>query len=220
MASTTILDVDGTLVDTNYQHALAWYRAFRQHGILLPVWRVHRHIGMGGDHMIEALCGEEVERGQGDDIRSAEKPLYLSLIHEVEPFDGAKDLIRDLKDRGHAVILASSAKPDEMDHYIELLDAGELADRWTTSADVEATKPDPDLVGTALEKAEAPAEEAVLVGDSTYDLEAAKRAGVEAIAVLTGGYSDQELRDAGAAQVFGSIQELRTSLDDTALAGS
>ena len=141
-----ILDVDGTLVDTNYHHAIAWYRAFRQHEVLLPVWRIHRHIGMGGDQLVEALAGERVEDEQGDDIRDAEKALYMALIDEVEPLEGARELIVDLKERGHAVVLASSAKEDEVDHYLDLLDARELADGWTTSADVEATKPEPDLV--------------------------------------------------------------------------
>ena len=210
-----ILDVDGTLVDTNYHHALAWYRAFRQHDILLPVWRVHRSIGMGGDHLVESLAGERVEAEQGDDIRAAEKALYLALIEEVEPLHGAREFIADLKDRGHAVVLASSAKEDEVDHYLDLLDARDLADAWTTSADVEATKPDPDLVVAAVEKAGGG--DAVMVGDSTFDCEAAKRAGVETVAVLTGGFSQEELREAGATSVFESIDDLRERLDETPL---
>jgi HAD superfamily hydrolase (TIGR01509 family) len=212
MFPAAILDIDGTLVDTNYQHAIAWYRAFRQHGELLPVWRIHRHIGMGGDHLVKALCGDAVEEERGDDIRSAEKALYMALIEEVEPLDGARELIGDLKDRGHAVVLASSAKPDEVDHYLDLLDARELADGWTTSGDVAATKPEPDLVKAAIEKAGA--EEAVMVGDSTWDCEAAGRAGITTVAVLTGGFSEDELRDAGAVAVYHSIVELRDSFDE------
>ena len=105
-----ILDVDGTLVDTNYQHAIAWYRAFRQHGVILPIWRIHRHIGMGGDQMIGALLSDEVEEREGEDMRSAEKALYLAMIEEVEPLRGARALIEDLRDRGRPVVLASSAK--------------------------------------------------------------------------------------------------------------
>src|SRR3954454_3385555 len=110
-----ILDVDGTLVDTNYHHVIAWYRAFRRHDILLPLWRIRRHIGMGGDQVVGALAGEEVERERGDDIRAAEKELYFELIDEVEPFEGARGLIETLKERGHAVVLASSAKAEEID---------------------------------------------------------------------------------------------------------
>ncbi|MFN2617511.1 MAG: HAD family hydrolase [Thermoleophilaceae bacterium] len=215
MPPAAILDIDGTLVDTNYHHALAWYRAFRQHQIVLPLWQVHRHIGMGGDHLVEALCDEQVEREKGDDIRQAEKALYLALIEEVEPLEGARELIRDLKEGGHAVVLASSAKQEEVEHYLELLDAREVADGWTTSADVEATKPEPDLVNAAVEKADS--DSSVMVGDSTWDCEAAKRAGLETIGVLTGGFSEQELLDAGAACVFSSIEELRRSLDETPL---
>ena len=215
MPPAAILDVDGTLVDTNYHHAIAWYRAFRRHDLVLPIWRVHRHIGMGGDQLVEALAGEEVEREKGDDIRDAEKELYGELIDEVEPLDGAAALIRDLKERGHAVVLASSAKEDEVDHYLDLLDARDVADGWTTSADVEATKPEPDLVQAAVEKSGS--EDAVMVGDSTFDCEAAERAGLKTVAVLTGGFSEQELRDAGAVEVFDSIEALRASLDETPL---
>jgi HAD superfamily hydrolase (TIGR01509 family) len=213
-----ILDVDGTLVDTNYHHALAWYRAFRQNGVVLPLWRLHRHIGMGGDQMIAALCGDATEEEKGDDIRAAEKVLYSELIGEVEPLKGARELIVDLRGRGHPVVLASSAKADEVDHYLDLLDASDLADDWTTSADVEATKPEPDLVKAAMEKAGT--DEAVMVGDTTWDVEAAGRAGIQSVTVRTGGFSAAELRDAGAVAVFDSIEELREALDETPLAAS
>ena len=218
MPPAAILDIDGTLVDTNFHHAIAWYRAFRQHEIVLPIWRIHRHIGMGGDQLVAALCDNQTEEEKGDDIRTAEKVLYTELIGEVEPLKGSRELIEDLKERGHAVVLASSAKEEEVDHYLDLLDARELADDWTTSADVEATKPEPDLVKAAMEKAGN--DDAVMVGDTTWDCEAAKRAGNQTVAVLTGGFSEAELRDAGAVTVFHSIEELRKALDDTPLAAS
>jgi HAD superfamily hydrolase (TIGR01509 family) len=207
-----ILDVDGTLVDTNYHHALAWYRAFRQHGVVLPMWRIHRHIGMGGDQLVASLVSEEWDAEHGEDARAAEKALYMSLIVDVEPLEGARDLITDLRERGHAVVLASSAKPDEIDHYIDLLDARGIVDAWTTSGDVEATKPEPDLVTAAVEKAGGG--DAIMVGDSTWDCESAKRAGVPTIGVLMGGFSEGELRDAGAKQVYSSLVELREHLDE------
>jgi HAD superfamily hydrolase (TIGR01549 family) len=218
MPPAAILDVDGTLVDTNYHHAIAWYRAFRQNDVVLPIWRIHRHIGMGGDHLVKALGGEELENERGDDIRAAESVLYRELMSEVEPLQGARELIEDLKQRGHAVVLASSAKKHEVEHYLDLLDARELADDWTTSADVKATKPEPDLVVAAVEKAGGG--DAVMVGDSTFDCEAAKRAGLETIAVLTGGFSEPELHEAGALVVFSSIADLRDALDETPLAAS
>jgi phosphoglycolate phosphatase-like HAD superfamily hydrolase len=210
-----IVDVDGTLVDTNYHHALAWFRAFRRHGIVLPLWRIHRHMGMGGDQLVSALCGERVEDERGDAIREAEKGFYGYLIREVEPLEGARDLIVELRRREHPVVLASSAKAEEVDHYLDLLDARELVNGWTTSADVKATKPEPDLVAAGVERAGGG--EAVMIGDSTWDVESARRAGVETIAVLTGGYSEAELYEAGAVAVFDSLGELRRRLDETPL---
>src|SRR3712207_4899293 len=195
-----ILDVDGTLVDTNYQHAVAWFRAFRQHGLVLPLYKIHRHMGMGGDHLVGTLAGDAWDAEHGDEVRAAENALYMALIDEVEPLADARRLLETLKRRGHTIVLASSAKAAEVDHYLDLLDARELADAWTTSADVEATKPEPDLIHSALEKAGG--DRAVLVGDSTWDCLSAERAGVETIGVLTGGFSEKELREAGAAAVF------------------
>ena len=211
-----ILDIDGTLVDTNYHHAIAWHRAFVRNGIELPVWQIHRRIGMGGDQIVPALAGDRVEGELGDSIREAEGDLYAELIDEVRPLKGSRELIVELKDRGHAVVLASSAKQHEVDHYLDLLEARDLADDWTTSADVEATKPEPDLVHAALEKAGGG--DGVMIGDSTWDIEAARRAGIETLAVMTGGFSVAELREAGAAAVYESVDELRRALDETPLA--
>jgi HAD superfamily hydrolase (TIGR01549 family) len=213
--SIAVLDIDGTLVDTNYHHTIAWYRAFRRHGIVLPIWRIHRHIGMGGDQMVKALTDEDTERDQGDEIRSTEGSEYRELIDEVEPMEGSRELIEELKRRGHAVVLASSAKAEEVDHYLDLLDARELADSWTTSADVKATKPEPDLVQAALERAAG--EDGTMVGDTPWDVKSAHGAGIETLAVLTGGFSAAELRDAGALDVFESVAELCSKLDHTPL---
>jgi HAD superfamily hydrolase (TIGR01509 family) len=214
---TAVLDIDGTLVDTNYHHAVAWFRAFRQHGFVLPLWRIHRHIGMGGDQLVAALAGEGFDATQGDSVRAAEKVLYMELIGEVQPLEGARRLIEDLKGNGHTVVLASSAKSDELEHYLTLLDARSLADDWTDSSDVEQTKPQPDLLLAALAKVDAQAKDAVMIGDSVWDCEAAKRARVRSVGVLTGGFSEQELLDAGASKVYSAVEELRQSLDDTPL---
>ena len=213
-----ILDIDGTLVDTNYQHAIAWYRAFRRHGIVLPVWRIHRHIGMGGDQVITALTDEQTERDQGDEIRSTESEVYRDLIDEVETMEASRELIEELKGRGHAVILASSAKDWEVEHYLDLLDARDLADGWTTSSDVQATKPEPDLVHAALERAGEEDRDAVMVGDTPWDVRAAANAGVPTLAVLTGGFAVDELKESGAEGVFESVAELRSRLERTILA--
>lgn len=210
-----ILDVDGTLVDSNYQHVIAWYRAFRDHDVTPPMWRIHRHIGMGGDQFVAAVAGQALERESGDSIREAEKRLYEELIDEVSAFEGARELLDELKRRGHDVVLASSGKQEEVEHYVDLLDARGLADSWTTSADVERTKPAPDLVAVAMQRAGALS--AVMVGDSTWDIEAAARAELKTLAVLTGGFSEAELLDAGAVAVFESLVDLRLGLDSTPL---
>jgi HAD superfamily hydrolase (TIGR01549 family) len=215
MPTAAILDVDGTLVDTNYQHALAWYQAFRQTDCHLPVWRIHRHIGMGGDQLVKALAGEDFDDEHGDDVRAAEKALYLATMPTVEPLAESRELIEDLKGQDRKVVLASSAKSDEIEHYLDLLDARELADDWTTSADVEQTKPEPDLVVAALEKLGT--DDAVMVGDTPWDVEAAEKAGIATVCVLTGGFSKAELEEAGAVAVFASIVELRQRIGETPL---
>jgi HAD superfamily hydrolase (TIGR01509 family) len=208
-----ILDVDGTLVDSNYQHAIAWYRAFRLHGITIPVWRCHRAIGMGGDQLVPYLAGEGFDREQGDTVRLEEHALYQQLIHEVQPFTGARGLIEDLKARGGKVVLASSAKAEDVSRYLDLLDARELADGWTDSSSVQRTKPAPDLVKAALELVGGGP--GIMIGDSTWDVEAAKKLKLPTICVRTGGFGADELREAGAEAVFDSIEELRERLDDT-----
>jgi len=209
-----LLDVDGTLIDANYHHAIAWYRAFRAHGVRLPVWQIHRHIGMGGDQLVPALVP-----GIDDDLHEAieetRSERYAELIDEVQAFAQAHELIEDLNELGATVVLASSSPQNELDHYLELLDAQKLLDAWTTKDDVEATKPEPDLVQAALEKAATA--EAVMVGDTGWDIDAARRAGLETVCVLTGGWSKQELLDAGAAAVYESIEELRQNLGEPPL---
>jgi HAD superfamily hydrolase (TIGR01509 family) len=164
------------------------------------------------------LTSSSVDESIGDDIRSAEKALYMALIDEVQPVSEAREFIADLKQRGHNVVLASSAKEDEVEHYLDLLDARGLADDWTMSADVSSTKPAPDLVEAALSKAgDAASSGAVMVGDTPWDIEAASRASVPTVAVITGGFSRAELEEAGAACVFESVAELRSGLDSTPL---
>lgn len=206
--TTVVLDIDGTLVDTNYQHAIAWHRAFCSRDYVVQLWEIHRHIGMGGDQLVAALIGEDGERADGEALRAAEGEAYGELIGEVQAMHGATELLRELREDGARAILASSAKAEEAEHYIDLLDARDLVEGWTTSADVERTKPHPDLVHAALEKVgcDGPA---VMVGDSTWDVKAAAAAGMPTLAVLTGGFSEAELREAGAAEVFESIGELR-----------
>jgi len=208
---TAVLDIDGTLVDTNYHHALAWYRAFRRFGVTLPVWRLHRAIGMGGDQLVGAVAGERFEAEHGDDARSAWKEEFDPLLGEVRPFEGVPELLRAIGERGVEVVLASSGSPEHVDVYLDLFDGRNLAKAWTTSEDVENTKPEPDLVSVAVEKVGGRA--AVMVGDSVWDFEAAGRAGHAGYAIRTGGFSVDELCSSGAREVFDSIPELHQALD-------
>ena len=195
---------------------LAWYRAFRKYDVVLALRHLHRHVGMGGDIYVAAVAGDDVERQLGDDVRDEWEKQYERMIDEIVPFAGAHDLIRELKRRGHSVVLATSSIAKHAEHFVDLLEVRELVDGWTTKDDVEATKPEPDLIKAAMAKAGT--EDAVMVGDTPWDVEAARKAGLQTIAVLTGGaYSEAELRDSGAVAVYESVRELQGRLDETPL---
>jgi len=206
--TTIVLDVDGTLVDSNYQHAIAWHRAFRARGYRAAIWEIHRHVGMGGDQFVTALLGEEAEEADGDALRDGHSEAYSELIGEIEAIEGASELIAELDDAGANLIIGSSAEKDECDHFVELLGAGGRIAGATTSADAEHSKPDPELVRVALEKygTDGPA---LMIGDATWDVIAAKAAGIPTLALLTGGFSESELREVGAVEVSHSISALR-----------
>jgi HAD superfamily hydrolase (TIGR01549 family) len=211
MAVCAVFDVDGTLVDSNYQHVLAWHRAFRRYDVVRPLWEIHRHMGMGGDKLVPTVAGEDVDRSAGEEIRAAWKEAFDELIGEVAVVPGAQELLQAVRESGARLVLASSGKPDHVDHFLDLLGARDLADSWTSSEDVENTKPEPDLIAVAVEKAGGA--DSVTFGDSTWDAEAAGRLGLPAVLVRTGGFGEDELRAAGAVEVFGSLPELQESLD-------
>ena len=186
-------------------------------------WLIHRAIGMGGDQLVGALAGEDVESKKGEAIRDAEKDLYGELIGEVRPFPEAASTLVMLRDRGFRVILASSAKSAEVDAYLDMLtaqidtddtDIREVIDGWTTSADVEATKPEPDLMRAALQAAAAAPGDATMIGDSIWDVEAARRAGIPAVGVLSGGFARAELEGAGAVAVADTFAGAAEALRD------
>lgn len=211
MVDTIIFDVDGTLVDTNYQHALAWFRAFRRVDVTPALWRIHRAIGMGGDKLVEAVAGAEVEERHGDLLRDAWVEEFDVFLPQVQPFADAQPLLEAVSERGLHLVLASSGKRQHVEHYLDLLDGRRLADAWTTSEDAEQTKPAPDLVQTAMAKVQA--DGALMIGDSTWDAEAAGRAGLSTYALRTGGFSVEELRAAGARSVYESLEDLHADLD-------
>ncbi|HTE73881.1 MAG TPA: HAD family hydrolase [Actinomycetes bacterium] len=210
MERIALVDVDGTLVDTNYQHALAWYRAFRRIGLTLPLWRIHRHIGMGGDQLVPALTDEAVDARHGDELRAAWAEEFAPLLPEVSAVEGAHELLAGLRSDGVRVVLASSGKPEHVDAFLDLVDGRSVANAWTTSEDVEHTKPAPDLLQVALDKAtDRPGDaDVVVVGDSTWDFVAAGRFGARGVALLTGGFSREELTEAGAVEVADTLPEV------------
>lgn len=212
-----LVDVDGTLVDSNYQHALAWFRAFRRVDLTLPLWRIHRHIGMGGDQLVPALAGDEVDvERHGDMLRDAWEEEFAPLLPEVAAVDGAHDLLAGLREAGTCVVLASSGKPDHISAFLDLVGAREVVDAWTTSEDVERTKPHPDLLKVALsrlgEDEVGDDADVVVIGDSTWDCVAAKRLGARSYALRTGGFARDELLEAGAQEVFDSLTDLGAAM--------
>jgi HAD superfamily hydrolase (TIGR01549 family) len=170
---------------------------------------------MGGDQYVAAVAGDDVERRLGDELRDEHSKQFAQLRDECAVLDGARELLVALKERDLAVVLASSSGEDDLEFFVDRLDARDLVDAATTKSDVDRTKPHPDVVHAAMEKART--DDAVMVGDSRWDVEAARNAGLETIAVLTGGWSEQELRDHGAVAVFETLVDLRERLDETPL---
>jgi HAD superfamily hydrolase (TIGR01549 family) len=215
MTNTLVLDVDGTLVDTNYHHAVAWFRAFRRFDITVPTWRLHRAIGMGGDKLVAAVAGEHVEREHGDDLRKAWEVAFEPMLAEVRPLEGAHRLVSSALEQDFTVVLASSGKRHHVDHYLKLIDASGITS--TSSDDVSDSKPAPDLIEVALRRVDNSGR-AVVIGDSVWDCEAAARAGLPSVCLRTGGFGEAELRDAGASAVYEELDELRADLTDLPMA--
>ncbi|MEU9022909.1 HAD family hydrolase [Actinomadura sp. NPDC048394] len=220
MIDAVLFDVDGTLVDTNYLHATTWWQAFLQHGHTVPMADVHRAIGMGSDKLLDHLLPSDRDRDADDAIRSAHSALYAQYWTRLKPFDGAADLLRACHRRGGRVVLASSAAVPELKALRAALDADDAIDEATSSSEVGASKPAPDLVELALERAGVPAARAVFVGDTRWDVEAAARAGMPCVGVLTGGWSRDELEEAGAEAVYDDPRALLGDLDGSPLAGA
>ncbi|WP_188037410.1 HAD family hydrolase [Actinotalea sp. JY-7885] len=212
-----LLDIDGTLVDSNFLHVHAWARAFADVGRPADAWRVHRCIGMGSDLLVAEILGDEDAETLGDDVRERHSAYYAELAPLLRPFDGARDLVRAIADRGAAAVLATSAAPDELEKLRATLDLDDVVAGITSDQDVDEAKPEPDLVQAALDAAGVPAERAVMVGDSVWDVQAAARAGVACVGLLSGGTSRAELRSAGAVEVYDDVADLLAHLDESPL---
>jgi HAD superfamily hydrolase (TIGR01549 family) len=210
---TAVFDIDGTLLDSNYHHTVAWSRAFD--AVLdrhVPASRIHRCIGMGGDRLVAAVAGDEAEEQHGDEIRERWEKEYDQLIGETRLLGGARELLAEVGRAGLKVVLASSSIPKHAEHPQELLHAEEHSDAATTSEDAEESKPSAELLDKALQKVSGG--RAVMVGDAVWDVEAAAREGIPTIGLLTGGYGRQELLDAGAAVVYDDPADLLDHLDE------
>jgi HAD superfamily hydrolase (TIGR01509 family) len=212
-----LFDVDGTLVDTNYLHTVCWWEAFAQAGHEVPMAPIHRAIGMGSDQLLDALLPAGRDTAADAGITAAHRALYSVYWCRLRPVPGAADLLGACHRRGLRVVLASSASPDELAVLRAGLDAEDAIDEATSAGDVEHSKPAPDLVQVALDKADLGSGEAVFVGDAVWDVQACQRAGVDCIAVLSGGISRDELLSAGALRVYQDAAEILAAFPDSLL---
>ena len=209
-----LLDIDGTLLDSTYHHALAWARAFAAVGEPIPLYRIHRLIGMGGDKLLAELLDEDTLDRVGEEAQSRWKTEYDRLIDETRLFPGARDLLDRLQGLGLSVVLASSSIPEHAEHALRELEASDRTDAWTTAEDADESKPHPELLETALDRVGADGARAVMIGDATWDVKAAARAGIPTIGLRSGGFGEQELVDAGAAAVYEDPRDLAEHLDE------
>ena len=209
-----LLDIDGTLVDSNYVHVDAWSRAFREAGHEVPSWRVHRSIGMDGSKLLEALVGSS-DSALAQEAKTLHGEYYAAASKTLEILPGARELLAELNTREVTVVLATSAPESELSTLRDLLEVEDSVAVVTSGEDAEVAKPEPDIIGAALERAGVDAEHAIMVGDSVWDIESAGRAGVRAIGVLSGGISRAELLDAGAVAVFDDPADLLEHLAES-----
>lgn len=211
-----LFDIDGTLVDSNYLHVHAWLEAFDEENLPVSAWRIHRCIGMDGTTLVRTLSGDA---GQDvlDRLKDAHSRFYKENSALLEPLPGARDLLRRVAATGLQVVLATSAPDDELTMLREVLDCDDVVAAVTSSADVDTAKPKPDIVQVALDRAGVGAQDAVFIGDAVWDCEAAGRAGVVSIGLLSGGVSRGELREAGASDVFEDAGDLLAKLESTVI---
>jgi len=214
-----LFDVDGTLVDSNDAHTRAWVKAFWEYGLTVDPTAVRRSIGMGGDKLMPAVSGIQQDTSLGKLIANRRAEIFKrELLPRLKPFDGAKDLVAAIKDRGCTAVAASSAKEAELKPLLAIAGVDSLMDAKTSSDDAEESKPDPDIIEAALERAHADRSEAIMIGDTPYDIEAARRAGLDAIAFRSGGWRDADLY--GAIAIYDGPWDLLAQIDQSPLAMS
>jgi HAD superfamily hydrolase (TIGR01509 family) len=215
---TVLLDVDGTLIDSNDAHARAWVDVLREFDIESPpLERVRRLIGMGGDKLLPEIAGIELDSSLGEKLSSRRKEIFTErYLPELLPTPGAREFVETLLARGATVVVATSAESEELKGLLAQAGLEDLLTEATSSSDAENSKPDPDIISAARKKGGASADETILVGDTPYDLEAAGRAGVGAIAVRTGGWEDEHL--AAALAIYDDTADLLACIDESPLA--
>ena len=211
-----LFDVDGTLIDSSYFHAIAWWQAFRREGLDIQMSAIHRCVGMGGDKLIEHLV-PQCTKDMQEDLKSAHGAVFSTFWPSLRPFESARDLLAACSEAGLAVGLASSAHERDLNVTRRLLDAGTNIDAWTSSNDADESKPAPDILLACLKKLELSPANVVYVGDAVWDVLAAAAIGVPAIALTCGGISEAELRDAGAAEVYDNPRHLLENLESSAI---
>ncbi|WP_346231865.1 HAD family hydrolase [Parafrigoribacterium mesophilum] len=217
--SAVLFDIDGTLVDSNYSHIAAWSKALAQLGEPVDSWRIHRAIGMDSAKLLDALLHEHAVE-LGDRAKELHQQYFLDAASQLRAFAGARDLIQTLSARGLRIVLATSAPEKELDVLTQVLQVQDAVAEVTSASDVEAAKPEPDIIEAALAKARTPASAAIMVGDAVWDIEAAARAGVPCVAVCSGGTGALELREAGAVAVYDDVADLLAHLDAGPLAAT
>src|ERR1700712_693074 len=211
---TVLFDIDGTLVDTNYFQAVAWFRAFKQNGHRVAMVDVHRRIGLGSSQLIDELAPDR-DPARDDVLQAAHAEYYSGFYGLMTATAGAQDLLRAIRDRGAEGVLATSASPDERAALRNALDIEDALATVTSAADVENAKPEPDILEAALQQTATDPQHAIMVGDTVWDVKAADKAGLSCIALLTGGISRQALEEAGAVAVYEDARELLDALDDS-----
>jgi HAD superfamily hydrolase (TIGR01509 family) len=209
-----LFDVDGTLVDSNFHHVVAWHRAFLDVDTEVPCWRILGLIGRSGSDLVRILLGDELADQHGKRVKELHTRYFLDSASLVRPLPGARELLEAIAELGWRTVLATSAGEKELGVLRDALDAEDLIDEVTSSSDAEETKPDPDIVATALQRIDAQPQEAIFLGDTVWDVQAARRAGVPCAAVLSGGIPREALEHAGAAAIYASPLEVRAHLEE------
>ena len=213
-----LFDIDGTLVDSNEAHVEAWQRAFAAEGYAFSRGIIHAQIGKGGDNLVPSLLPGVPAEIQVR-LSQAEGEIYKrDFMPRVEPFDGASEVLKRLAERGHTLVLASSASRAEVDYYVDLLDADGLITGTTSRDDVAHSKPCPDIFTAALELTGGPPDAAIVIGDTPFDVLAARRAEIDAIAVLSGGFAREELEPCSPVAIYQGVSDLDRDYERSALA--